>query len=472
MIKDELLSLLFRDFTGQSPESLTVLPKSGSDRIYCRMIKEDFSVLGVWNPSRKENDAFTGFASKFNEIGLRVPRVFKYLPDEMVYLTEDLGDVDLWLWIQERRKENSAESEARVEEMYRSILKELTRFQFEADSVIDYELAYPRKKFDRNSVMWDLNYFKYMFLKLSGTSFNEQLLEKDFRKLAATIEKVKTTGFLYRDFQSRNVMVKGGIPWFIDFQGGRKGAPYYDVASMLLDPYIELGRDLHDRLLDYYFEITSDKLKTDHNTFKKEYLVFGTVRLLQALGAYGFRGLYERKPNFTESIPPAVRQLGRICEEGELQTEFPELARIIGALKIKWSQSGLENRKRTTVIIESFSFLKGVPETFISEGGFLFDCRHLSDPYDIEELRDLNGKNQKVIDFFETRKDIQEMVENSFRLVTGSLESSGIGKYSAMRVCFGCVSGHHRSVYCAERIAEMLKGNKAAEVLLFHHEIR
>lgn len=472
MIKDELLSLLFRDFTGQSPESLTVLPKSGSDRIYCRMVKEDFSVLGVWNPSRKENDAFTGFAARFNDIGLRVPRVFKYLPDEMVYLTEDLGDVDLWSWVQDRRKENTSESEAKIEEMYRSILKELTRFQFEADRVIDYELAYPRKKFDRNSVMWDLNYFKYMFLKLSGTGFNEQLLEEDFRKLAATVEKVKTAGFLYRDFQSRNVMVKGGIPWFIDFQGGRKGAPYYDVASMLLDPYVELGKNLHDRLLSYYFEITSQNLKTDYNSFKKEYLVFGTVRLLQALGAYGFRGLYERKPNFTESIPPAVRQLSRICEEGELDIEFPELARIVGALKNKWSQYGLENRKKTTVIVESFSFLKGVPETFISEGGFLFDCRHLSDPYDIDELRQLNGKNQKVIDYFETRKDIQEMVENSFRLITGSLESSGISKFSAMRVCFGCVSGHHRSVYCAERISEMLKGNKAAEVLLFHHEIR
>jgi aminoglycoside/choline kinase family phosphotransferase len=472
MIKDELLSLLFRDFTGHSPESLTVLPKSGSDRIYCRMVKEDFSVLGVWNPSRKENDAFTGFAARFNEIGLRVPRVFKYLPDEMVYLTEDLGDLDLYTWVQERRKEVESGSEEKIEEMYRGILKELTRFQFEADRIIDYELAYPRKKFDRNSVMWDLNYFKYMFLKLSGTGFNEQLLEEDFKKLATTIEKVRSTGFLYRDFQSRNVMVKGGIPWFIDFQGGRKGAPYYDVASLLLDPYVELDSKLHKRLLDYYFEITSSEIKVDPGTFYREYLVFGTVRLLQALGAYGFRGLYERKPNFTESIPPAVRQLNRIFENEEITKLFPELTRIVSSLYRKYEQSGADNSKKTTVIIESFSFNKGIPETFVTEGGFMFDCRHLSDPYYTEELKSLTGRDKKVIDFFDDKKDIQDMVDNAFRLINGSLESSVGGKMETLRVSFGCYSGHHRSVYCAEKIAAMLKRNKSAEVLVFHHEIR
>jgi aminoglycoside/choline kinase family phosphotransferase len=472
MIKDELLSLLFRDFTGHSPESLTVLPKSGSDRIYCRMVKEDFSVLGVWNPSRKENDAFTGFAARFNEIGLRVPRVFKYLPDEMVYLTEDLGDLDLYTWVQERRKEVESGSEEKIEEMYRGILKELTRFQFEADRIIDYELAYPRKKFDRNSVMWDLNYFKYMFLKLSGTGFNEQLLEEDFKKLATTIEKVRSTGFLYRDFQSRNVMVKGGIPWFIDFQGGRKGAPYYDVASLLLDPYVELDSKLHKRLLDYYFEITSSEIKVDPGTFYREYLVFGTVRLLQALGAYGFRGLYERKPNFTESIPPAVRQLNRIFENEEITKLFPELTRIVSSLYRKYEQSGADISKKTTVIIESFSFNKGIPETFVTEGGFMFDCRHLSDPYYTEELKSLTGRDKKVIDFFDDKKDIQDMVDNAFRLINGSLESSVGGKMETLRVSFGCYSGHHRSVYCAEKIAAMLKRNKSAEVLVFHHEIR
>jgi aminoglycoside/choline kinase family phosphotransferase len=472
MIKDELLSLLFRDFTGHSPESLTVLPKSGSDRIYCRMVKEDFSVLGVWNPSRKENDAFTGFAARFNEIGLRVPRVFKYLPEEMVYLTEDLGDLDLYTWVQDKRRESESGCEEKVEEMYRSVLKELTRFQFEADKIIDYELAYPRKKFDRNSVMWDLNYFKYMFLKLSGTGFNEQSLEEDFKKLAATIEKVKASGFLYRDFQSRNVMVKGGMPWFIDFQGGRKGAPYYDVASLLLDPYVELDSNLHKSLLDYYFEITTSLIKVDLNTFYREYLVFGTVRLLQALGAYGFRGLYERKPNFTESIPPAVRQLQRIFENEEIAALLPELGRIVAALHKKYEQTGADSGKKTSVIIESFSFNKGIPETFVTEGGFMFDCRYLSDPYYTEELKSLTGRDKKVIDFFDDKKDIQDMVDNALRLINGSLESSVGGKMETLRVSFGCYSGHHRSVYCAEKMASSLKRNKLLEVLVFHHEIR
>jgi aminoglycoside/choline kinase family phosphotransferase len=470
MVKDELLSLLFREFTGQSPESLTVLPKSGSDRIYCRMVKEDFSVLGVWNPGRKENDAFTGFAAAFNECGLRVPRVFRYLPDEMVYLAEDLGDLDLYNWCQEKLEQPG--SEARIEEMYRQVLKELARFHFEADKYIDYKLSYPRKVFDRNSVLWDLNYFKYMFLKLSGTPFSEQLLEVDFQQLARSVEKVNKSGFLYRDFQSRNVMIKGGVPWFIDFQGGRKGAPHYDAASLLLDPYVELNRDLHDRLLEYYFNIISVKLGYGLDRFQQEYRIFGIVRILQALGAYGFRGLYERKPNFTESIPPAVRQLMRIFENNDIAKLLPELERITAVLKQRWAGSDSVPKALTTVIIESFGFKKGLPDTFVSEGGFMFDCRYLSDPFYTEELKSLTGRDKKVVDFFDGKKDIQDMVENAWRMLSWSLESSDPDKAKTIRVCFGCHSGHHRSVYCAEKLASMLRKIKSAEVLVYHHEIR
>jgi aminoglycoside/choline kinase family phosphotransferase len=470
MIKDELLSLLFRDYTGDSPDNLDVLPKSGSDRIYCRMQKGDFTVLGVWNPNRKENDAFTGFAAHFASVGLNVPGVFKYLPEEMVYLTEDLGDIDLFSWVKKRMKTGSGTTE--IEEIYRKVLKELIRFHFEAHKSLDYNLAYPRKKFDRSSVMWDLYYFKYMFLKLAGTGFNEQLLENDFLKLADKIVRVKADGFLYRDFQSRNIMIKDETPWFIDFQGGRKGAPHYDVASFLLDPYVELETALHDRLLDYYFSMLTTSDFGDRDKFISDYRIFGIVRLLQALGAYGFRGLYERKPGFTDSIPPAVRQLNRLFGLDELRKELPELARITDSIYRKWADSDKERRKKTTIIIESFSFLKGIPETFISEGGFMFDCRHLTDPYAVDELKKLNGKNKKVVEFFDGQKDIQEMIENAYHLISGSLESSGIDKAGAIRVCFGCVNGHHRSVYCSEKIYAMLKTNKGAEVVLFHNEIR
>jgi aminoglycoside/choline kinase family phosphotransferase len=470
MIKEELLTRLFSEYTGGNPEILTVLPKSGSDRIYLRMAKGESSVLGVWNPNRKENDAFTGFAYHFRTLGLRVPEVFKYLPDDMVYLAQDLGDLDLVTWVHE--KGSSPDGLHSVEEMYKNVLRELIRFQFEADISLDYNLSYPRKKFDRSSVMWDLYYFKYMFLKLSGTGFNEQLLEDDFLKMAEKIENVKTEGFLYRDFQSRNIMIKDGMSWFIDFQGGRKGAPHYDVASLLLDPYVELEKPLHDRLLDFYITLLNIVTYNDKDLFVREYRIFGIVRLLQALGAYGFRGLYERKPNFTDSIPAAVRQLSRLFETEEIRNELPELSRIVSSLYIKWGHWDLEIRKKTNIIIESFSFVKGIPETFIAEGGFVFDCRHLSDPYDVEELRPLNGRHKKVVEYFEEKNDIKGMIENAYHLITGSLESSGIGKAVSIRVCFGCVSGRHRSVYCAETVASMLKGKKNAEVLLFHNEIR
>ena len=272
MIKEDLLSHLFHEHTGNDPDALTLLPKSGSDRIYLRMMRGDVSVLGVWNPNRKENDAFTGFAKHFSTIGLRVPEVIKYLPEEMVYLAQDLGDLDLVTWVHE--KGATVDGLQAVEEMYQNVLKELVRFQFEADITLDYSLAYPRKRFDKSSVMWDLYYFKYMFLKLSGTGFNEQLLEEDFLLMADKIEQVKTEGFLYRDFQSRNIMIKDGIPWFIDFQGGRKGAPHYDVASLLLDPYVELEKPLHDRLLDYYINLLNTDIYSNKDAFIIKYRVF------------------------------------------------------------------------------------------------------------------------------------------------------------------------------------------------------
>jgi aminoglycoside/choline kinase family phosphotransferase len=330
MNKDDLLSKLFREFTGDNPEKIMVLPKSGSDRRYIRMTHNDFSLLGAWNPDRKENDAFVGFAGHFRSIGLRVPQVYKYLPEEMVYLTEDLGDIDLFNWVRENGK--SAAGSAKTEEMYRKILKELVRFQFEADRELDYDIAYPRKKFDRSSVVWDLNYFKYMFLKLSGTGFNEQHLEDDFVKIADEIEKIRTEGFLYRDFQSRNIIIKDEEPSFIDFQGGRKGAPHYDVASLLLDPYVELDEQLHDRLLVHYLGLVNKDIFRSNKEFIVQYRVFGVVRLLQALGAYGFRGLHEKKPGFVESIPPAIRQLHRIFEAEDIRHDLPELASVADKL--------------------------------------------------------------------------------------------------------------------------------------------
>jgi aminoglycoside/choline kinase family phosphotransferase len=334
MIKDEILSRLFYEYTGSSPESLTVLPKSGSDRLYCRMVKGNLSVLGAWNPVRNENDAFTGFARHFRDNGLRVPEILSYLPEEMVFLIEDLGETDLCLWVKNKYEENNGHKA--IGEMYRNILGELVRFQFDAGASVNFNLAYPRKAFDRSSVMWDLNYFKYMFLKLSGTGFNEQYLEDEFIKLADGIENVKLQGFMYRDFQSRNVMIRGDDPWFIDFQGGRKGAPHYDVASLLLDPYVELNKSLHDSLLDYYIMLLEERTHCNYEEFVINYPVFAIVRLLQALGAYGFRGLYERKPNFIESIPPAIRQLNMIFKENQLYSQYPELGSISGKLLAKW----------------------------------------------------------------------------------------------------------------------------------------
>jgi len=307
------------------------LPKSGSDRKYFRITSGKKSVIGAHNANPEENEAFIGFTHHFIAKGLPVPEIFGYLPDKNIYFLRDLGDTNLFIWLQHKHAVGGFDDEA--EQLYRQILDNLIRFQVNGIEGLDLDLCYPHRSFDRQSMMWDMNYFKYMFLKLLAVPFNERRLEHDFETLADFLLEPGQDFFLYRDFQSANVMLVDGSPWFIDYQGGRKGAPQYDVASLLYDAKAHIPEINRQRLLTYYIENFCKISGEKKEEFTGYFTGFSMIRLVQALGAFGFRGLYERKPTFTGSIVPAVILLIRLIDSGKLPVLLPELTQTARAIQ-------------------------------------------------------------------------------------------------------------------------------------------
>jgi aminoglycoside/choline kinase family phosphotransferase len=334
MSEIDVVSDGFRELFNDSDFKIVSLPKSGSDRKYFRITSGVKSIIGAFNANYEENEAFIGFTHHFISKGLPVPEIFGYLTEKNVYFLKDLGDTNLFTWLQQRH-ETGFDHEA--EEIYRKILDTLILFQVKGIDGLNLDLCYPHRSFDKQSMMWDMNYFKYMFLKLLAVPFNERRLEHDFEKLADFLLEPGQDFFLYRDFQSANVMLVDGSPWFIDYQGGRKGAPQYDVASLLYDAKAHIPEIYRQRLLTHYIENFCAMSGEKKEEFTGYFTGFSMIRLMQALGAFGFRGLYERKPTFTGSIVPAVILLLQLIESGKLPVSLPELtstARAIPGVQI------------------------------------------------------------------------------------------------------------------------------------------
>jgi aminoglycoside/choline kinase family phosphotransferase len=326
----EIISQGYRDLFGGTDLKITPLPRSGSDRRYFRIIERDKSIIGAYNPNPEENEAFIGFTRHFITKSLPVPEIYGYLPDKFIYYLKDLGDTNLYTWLHSRPDISNFNPETK--DLYRKIIDKLILFQVEGIKGLDLDLCYPHKSFDRQSMMWDLNYFKYMLLKLLAVPFNERNLEHDFVSLSDYLLETGQDYFLYRDFQTANIMVIGDEPWFIDYQGGRKGAPQYDVASLLYDAKIPMNQVDRDEILDYYIEKFCTVSREDKNKFRGYYTGFSMIRVMQALGAFGFRGLYEQKPTFTESIVPGVQLLTQIISQAERHIDLPELYHTIRSI--------------------------------------------------------------------------------------------------------------------------------------------
>lgn len=482
MNKTQLLQEIFEQFSGSLPEKIDALPRSGSYREYYRLRNDHLSAIGVYNADKKENEAFLGFTKHFLSKQLPVPAVYRENLDSNIYLLEDLGDMTLFSYLNEIREDGEFPHEAVL--MYKRIIEELPRFQIYGHQGMDYSIGYPRASFDKQSMMWDLNYFKYYFLKLAKVAFDEQELENDFQDFADWLLEEDHEYFLYRDFQSSNVMIvddpsgkPAGKPYFIDYQGGRKGALQYDLASLLFDAKANIPPDIKHMLLEYYIDQVSAQKNINEDKFRKYYYGFAYIRLMQAMGAFGFRGFYEKKPSFLKSIPFALKNLDYLLENHPLPAEFSHMFMVLSSLheapEMKQFINSREYRGRLMVEINSFSYRRGIPiDASEHGGGFVFDCRAIHNPGRYDEYKEKNGKDPEVIDFLHNLSQADQFVGEAFTIINRSIDTYLEREYTNLMISFGCTGGQHRSVYCSELLKKMLdkKYGIRIDISLHHRE--
>jgi len=443
----------------------------GSGRKIIRLSNERSSAIGILYGVREENTAFLAFSRHFRKHGLPVPEIYGEALSHGAYLEEDLGDTTLFQFLSKNR--STDDIAAPVAEVYRKVVAVLPRFQVEAGRDLDYSVCYPIASFDRQSVAWDLNYFKYYFLRLAGIPFNEQALEDDFSRLTDFLLSADRDYFLYRDFQSRNILLRAGQPFFVDYQGGRKGALQYDIASLLFDAKADLPPELRQDLLNHYLEALGHYVKPGRDAFMHHYYAYVYVRILQALGAYGFRGFYERKAHFLQSVPYAMKNLRWLLHHVELPIALPTLMGAFQSMLASEKLLGLANEAENLVVrIFSFSFHRGLPKDESGHGGgFVFDGRSLPNPGREERFKALTGKDVPVIDYLNQQESVHQFLASVMSLVDASVSSYRQRGFKNLMVSFGCTGGQHRSVYLAEQLAKHFRSSNGVEVAVRHLEL-
>ena len=455
---------------GRTPESMTRLPQSGSDRVYFRLIDRGDHVIGAYNPGRDENDAFVGFSNHFRSKDLPVPEIYVYYPEEKVYFLEDLGDINLFTWLALRPENERFNSE--TESLFLTIASDLVRIQTEGIKGLDLNLCYPHKSFDRQSIVWDMNYYKYMFLKLIAAPFNEIRLERDFETLTRFLLDAGQEYFLFRDFQTANIMIRDGKPWYIDYQGGRLGAPQYDIASLVYDAKAFIPENIRNRTMEHHLNLFSKTTGIPKEQLGKFSGAFTLIRLMQALGAFGFRGLHENKPTFTESIVPAVELMNQLFDSGEIMIDLPELRNASRAVPLQRKFRALsQSQELMKINVSSFSYLKGKHVNYENGGGFVFDCRGLRNPASMPEFGGLNGRDPELAEFYGNDDEAIAFAGDCMSIIRNSLPLMRCKGVREIFVSFGCVGGIHRSVWCAAKVASMLSGMPAVTVEVNHTEL-
>ena len=468
-MNDNLIKL-FEDWAKEKLITLVPLPESGSNRKYFRLLSESKTAIGVFNPDRKENLAFITFTKHFLKKGLKVPRLYTHDLKQNIYLIEDLGDTTLFSLIDKKKTQD--EIPADIINYYKDSLKNLIRFQIDGGNGLDYSVCYPREKFDKKSILWDLNYFKYYFIKLLNIPFDEQGLEDDFKSFSDFLLSTETKYFMYRDFQSRNIIVHNDELYFVDYQGGRKGALQYDLASLLFQAKMNLSTKSREELLSFYLEELSKRIKINRKDFKKYYYGYVLIRILQTLGAYGFRGYFEKKAHFLISIPYALKSLQWLVDEKHLPKKIPELTKVINSVLKNEELNKIvpaSQNEKLRVSINSFSYKRSIPIDFTGNGGgFVFDSRAIPNPGRIEEFKKLTGKDEKVIRFLDNDENAKNFLKNTFEIIDQTIANYLERNFKNLMVNFGCTGGQHRSVYCAEKLSQHLKENFNVDVTLNH----
>ena len=465
MITEELKQL-YQTHTGSPATDITELSSSGSNRRYFRL-SGSVSLIGVSGTSIEENNAFIYMAAHFREKRLPVPQVYCWSVDKSFYLQEDLGDTLLFQAIEKGRK--SCFFDETEKSLLHKTITLLPTLQFKGAEGFDFSQCYPLPEFNRRSILWDLNYFKYCFLKATGMEFQENLLEDDFQKMADVLMRSSSATFMYRDFQSRNIMIKEGEPWLIDFQGGRKGPVYYDVASFLWQAKANYPESLRKELLKEYLDSLCKYQPVDEKYFYAQLRHFVLFRTMQVLGAYGFRGYFEKKPHFIQSVPFAIENLRQLLQEP--YPEYPYLCHVLKELtELKQFTDDLQKR-RLVVKVTSFAYKKGIPEDSSGNGGgFVFDCRAVNNPGKYDRYKPFTGLDEPVIRFLEDDGEITTFLEHVYGLVDASVKRYMERGFTNLSICFGCTGGQHRSVYSAQHLAEHLNQKFGVQVNLMHRE--
>ena len=469
----DVLARLFEQRFHSAPQSIAPVQGQlgGSGRAILRLTGAGRSAIGIVNPVREENVAFLEFSRHFRRHGLPVPEIYAESLDEGAYLEEDLGNTTLYELLGQHRTGDAIAPE--VVEAYRKVVTALPRFQVEAGRDLNYKVCYPRASFDRQSINWDLNYFKYYFLRLAGIPFNEQALEDDFGRLTRFLLTADHDYFLYRDFQSRNIMLRDGEPWFLDYQGGRRGALHYDIASLLFDGKADLPPEMRQQLLDHYLDALSQHIPVDRAAFLHHYYAYVYVRIFQALGAYGFRGFYERKAHFLQSVPYALKNLRWLAHHVQLPVAVPTLMEAVqGMLVAEKLQALAVSAPDLTVRVCSFSFHREMPaDPSGNGGGFIFDARSLPNPGREERFRSLTGKDAPVIEYLMQQESVHRFLASAESLVDASVGAYQQRSFNHLMVSFGCTGGQHRSVFLAEQLAKHLRSRSGLQVEVRHIEL-
>ena len=519
----EQLKALFRQWAGEPCTQCLALGANGSSRRYYRIIGDTRRCIGAIASDVRENEAFFAYSRHLHARGIRVPELYAVHDDRRRYLQQDLGDLSLYGLLYEKKQKGGG-FDAEMLALYRQALADLHDIQV-AGRDMDFSVAYPRPAFDSRSILWDLNYFKYNDLKLQHIPFDEDRLEDDFQHFAGRLLSADTNYFLYRDFNPRNIMVvensklkienslthnndsqfsillpasqalstaekksnpaKNSQLFYIDYQGGRRGAAQYDVASLLFSAKSDLPQALRNELLQHYVSLHGDAHFMDH------FWHYVLLRILQTLGAYGYRGLFERKPYFIESIPLAHNNLRRLVEDHpDLLADLPELQSIVGNLELVVKSddlgdrsygAGVENattlnsqlstfNSQLTVTVMSFSFKQGLPDDPSGNGGgHIFDCRALPNPGRYPEYKAYTGKDAPVIEFLRDKQPVAIFLDHALAIVSQSVDKYLERHFSHLSVSFGCTGGQHRSVYCAEQLAAALRSRYPDVNVLLHH---
>lgn len=464
----EILTGLFFDYFKEECTSVVQLPQAGSDRVYFRLNSTVYSAIGTYGKDAKENETFIHHTRHFHQKKIAVPQVFIASENKQYYLQEDLGDTSLYAVI---KKEGMSDA---VVGYLKEVLQQLACLQIKGAEGFDFSTCYPIQEFNKSSMFWDLNGFKYYFARIARVQFSEIELNKDFHTLCDYLLQEPHQYFMFRDCQSRNVMIYQGSPYFIDYQGGRKGALQYDAASLLWQAGAKIPHPLREELFEFYCQKVEVLTDIEVEGFKERYYGFVLIRILQVLGAYGFRGLIEKRSHFIESIIPALENVKWFLENVRLKIQLPELYSVLQQLIV--SDAFREEQfdassKQLKININSFSYRRGIPADVSGNGGgFVFDCRGLHNPGRYEEYKQLTGKDASVIDFLEAKSKVKEFLESVYKLIDINIQDYLARDFEHLQINFGCTGGQHRSVYCAEQTARYIKEKYKIKVHLKHIE--